>query len=183
MSEIISPEHLEEEGKRAYAEERFEDAINAFKAAVEGFAAKNEPVKAAEMQNNLSVIHLQAGDADEALAAVGDTPVFFEAANEPLKRAMAIGNQAAALEALEKYAEAEEHYRTCAVLLKELGENELRATVMQSISRLQMRTGRYLEAVSSMQSRLDQIQKPSARQRFLKKLLDLPFKLMGQPRK
>ena len=63
---------------------------------------------------------------------------------------MAIGNRAAALDALDRMDEAEAEYVRCADMLKELGENELRAEVFKALSALQLRSGRQLEALGSM---------------------------------
>ncbi len=176
----LTPEQLEKEGKQAYKDEMYPEAARAFLAAAEGFAGRGESLKSAEMQNNASVALLQNGEAQAALDAVAETPQLFAAANDQERQAMALGNRAAALEALERYPEAQQNYLESADLLKELGNHELRASVMQSISRLQMRTGRYLDAVVSMQAGLDSIPKPNARQRLAKKLLNLPFRLLNR---
>ena len=59
------------------------------------------------------------------------------------------------------------------------GESEFRANVMQSLSQLQLKTGRQFEALASMEAGIDGLESPSAKQRFLKRLLKLPYKYMG----
>jgi tetratricopeptide (TPR) repeat protein len=178
--DILTPEDHDKEAKQAYQQGDFETAAEQFAAAAEAYQAQDNTVMTAEMRNNQSVALVQAGQGQPALDALEGTQQIFESAGETLKAAMSIGNRAAALEALGKLKEAEEAYKQCAEALKELGESNLRADVMQSISRLQMRTGRQVEALANMQDGLDGVERPNLRQRFLKRLLKIPSKLLGQ---
>jgi tetratricopeptide (TPR) repeat protein len=129
------------------------------------------------MANNQSVALLQAGEAQAALDAAAGTDAVFESEGDRLKMAMAIGNQAAALDALGRLEEAEGHYRRCAELLSQLGEEQMRAQVLQALSALQLHSGRQLEALASMQAGLDKLERPTMRQRLLKRLLSIPNKI------
>jgi hypothetical protein len=51
---------------------------------------------------------------------------------------------------------------------------------MQSLSALQLRTGRQLEALATMQSGVSKIKRPGLKNRFLKKILDIPFRLFNR---
>lgn len=176
----LTPTQLNQEGKSAYEREEYEQAARAFEAAERGYAAAGDPLNAAEMANNRSVSLLQNGDAQGALDAVGTTVEVFAQAKDTRRQAMALGNQAAALAGLGKREEAEKLYWESARLLNDIGETALRASVLQAISRLQLRSERYMEAVASMQSGLDKVEKPSWTQRFLKKLLQIPSRLMNR---
>ncbi len=178
MSETRTAQQLCQEAKEAYEREEFIEAANAFERAAVSYQASGDMLSAAEMANNRSVALLQAGEAQAALEAVGNTPETFAEAGDVRRQAMALGNKAAALAALNRTEEAEKLYWESARLLEDIGERELRASVMNSISRLQMRGGRYMEAVASMQSGLEQVKKPNLTQRLLKKLLDIPSQLL-----
>lgn len=177
MSEILDLESQVKAAKQAYQQSDYSAAASLYAAAASAYQARGKLLLAAEMANNQSVALLQAGDAQGALVAASGTEAVFEDGGDQLKAAMAIGNQAAALDALNRLQEAEELYQRCAAILKDLGEEQLRAQVMQSLSALQLRGGRQLEALASMQAGVQGIQKPNLRQRMLKKLLDLPNKL------
>ncbi|MEK6256448.1 MAG: tetratricopeptide repeat protein, partial [Chloroflexota bacterium] len=151
-----------------------------FSAAAAGYASQNNAVDAAEMRNNQSVALLQAGDAQAAYDAAAGTGQIFETAGDAKRQAMALGNMAAALDELGRLQEAEDAYQKSAKLFTEIGEDKLHANVMQSISKLQLRSGRQLEAIASMQSGLEEIKKPSIKQKLLKKLLKSPFKLLDR---
>ena len=176
--ESHTPSEIAEQAKTAYQDGEFTKAAELFEIAANGFDAQNDSASKAEMLNNQSVALLQAGDADGALAAALGTDQVFKDINDSTRQAMALGNQAAALEALDRLEEAEQAYRSSADLLKAAGEDELYATVMQSISGLQLRSGRQLEALASMQAGADNVEKPGLRQRFLKWLLQIPFKFL-----
>ena len=104
--------------------------------------------------------------------------MFIEAGDQK-HQAMTLGNQAAALDALGRLDEAEQKYWQAAEILKELGDTELRLPIMQSISSLQLRTGRHFQAVASMYAGIDKIKNPTLKQRFLKRLLGIPFQLLN----
>lgn len=178
MTQPAAPLLIAESAKQAYQEGNYKKAASDYAAATAAYQQQGNELMAAEMANNQSVALLQAGDAQAAFIAAENTEKVFEKAGEMLKMAMAIGNQAAALEGMKQLPEAETRYRLCAQMLKELGENELRQQVMQSISSLQLRSGRQLEALASMQAGIDGLKRPNLRQRILKKLLDLPGKFL-----
>jgi tetratricopeptide (TPR) repeat protein len=178
MAEILDLQQLAEEGKAAYKLGDYERAARAFQAASQGYKTSKESINAAEMANNASVAFLKAGDAQAALQVVEGTAEVFAAEADIRRQAMALGNLGAAYEGVKRYPEAEEAYQQSADLLKQVGEDQLRLNVMQSLSNLQMRTGKHLQALSSMQAGIEDVNRPSPKQRILKKLLDVPFKLM-----
>ncbi len=180
MSETLAPKQLADEAKTAYQRADYASAGRVYQAAAQSYQEAGEPLMAAEMRNNASVAYLQAGDAETAVQMVEGTASVFAAAGDLRRQGLALGNRGAALEALGHLPEAAEVYQQSADLLKQAGETELRGRVMQSLSALQLRTGRQLEALATMNAGLDGISKPNLRQRLLKRLLQMPFKLLGK---
>lgn len=180
MNEVLSPKQIIKEAKSAYKAGDFATAAQSFEAARQGYLSTDDIVMAAEMANNASVALLQAGDKAGALSAVEGTDTIFLEAGDRKRQAMALGNQAAALEALGHLEKAERTYWKSAEILKEIGEKDLRVDVMQSISALQLRTGRQLQAVASMHAGVNDIDKPTPKQRFLKRLLGIPMNLLNK---
>jgi tetratricopeptide (TPR) repeat protein len=176
MTRTLSPNQLQKEGQAAYQRGDYLAAAGAFQSAAESFGIQGEPLAEAEMRNNRSVALLKAGEAAAALEAVTGTEAVFAASADVRRQAMAIGNVAAALEALGRLEEAASNYEKCADLLKEVGEEQLRATVMQSLSAVQLRLGRQLDALATMYSGLEGLKHPNPKQRMVKKLLQAPFK-------
>ncbi len=176
--EIIDPQQLADEGTAAYNKGRYLDAAQFFKAAAEGYLSSGNELAAAEMSNNCSVAYLKGGNADAALEAVNGTDVIFAEKGDTLRQAMALGNQAAALEGLNQFDAAMGSYNQCAELLNGLGEAELRAYVLQSVSAIQLRRGQFLEAYTTMGVGVMGINKPNLSQKILKSLIKLPFKFI-----
>ena len=180
MNEVLSPQQITKEAKSAYKAGDYAAAAQSFEAARQGYLSADDKVMAAEMSNNCSVALLQAGDKEGALTAVEGTEMVFIEAGDRKRQAMALGNQAAALEALDRLEEAERAYWKSAEILKEIGEKDLRASVMQSISALQLRTGRQFQAIASMHAGVNGIDKPTLKQRFLKRFLGIPINLLNK---
>jgi tetratricopeptide (TPR) repeat protein len=178
--EIKSPQELAEEGKSAYELGEYQKAAALFNAAAEGFDAQADKLMFAEMRNNQSVSLLQVGEAQESYDVVIGTDTIFETYGDVRRQAMALGNQASALEALKRLDEAEEAYVRAAELLRQIGENDLRMNVLQALSAIQLRTGRQLEALATMQAGVESVEKPNLRQRILKKILGFPTRFFNR---
>ncbi len=175
-----SPSELEKEASEEYEAGRLETAIHLYRAAHEGFLAEEDGLKAAEMANNLCVVLLQAGRPQEALEMVRGSPEFFQASGEEDRAAQSYGNLGAALEACGEDEAAMSAYSKAAELLRGLGDQENYAYTMQALSRLQLRRGKPIEAVYSMQSGLADAPRLSLKERALRWLLNLPLRLYGR---
>ncbi len=178
--ETITTQQLEAEGKEAYQRGDLPTAVTSFTAAQEGYKLQGDTIMAAEMANNLCVALLKIDDPQAAFEAVEGTVAVFSAAKDQRRQAMALGNRASALEALGKLEEAIADYQESSRLLKEIGEDDLHMDVVKSISALQLKSGRSLEALATMQTGISGIEKPNFTQRLLKRLLSLPGRLFGR---
>ena len=176
--ETLNPEQLAAEGQAEYKKGEYLSAALLFIAAAEGFTNVGDKLSAAEMANNSSVAYLKSGDAKSALESSIGTDLLFASKGDIKRQAMALGNQAAALENLKRYDEAIIAYEKSAQLLNDAGEFELRAYVCQSLSSLQLHRGRYLEAYGTMRAGVMGVKAPNLRQKILKSLMDLPFKFL-----
>ncbi|MBI5842415.1 MAG: tetratricopeptide repeat protein [Chloroflexi bacterium] len=162
------PSKLAEEGKQAFSRKQFDQAADLFRRAADGFTLGRAGLLAAEMQNNLSVSLLQAGKPEEALTAALGTDLVFAGANDINRQAMALGNQAAALEALKRYDEAIASYERSAELFAEAGEGDMRAMVMKSAASLKLKTGKITDSALKMMGALEAKQKPNLLERILR---------------
>lgn len=176
--EIINPQQLADEGQAEYSKGKYLSAAKLFKAAADGYLSTGDELQAAEMANNCSVAYLRGGNAESALGAIGETDKVFESKGDTLRQAMALGNKAAALDGLKQLDNAIVVYGRSAELLQQLGESELRAYVLQSISSIQLRRGQYLEAYGTMGEGVMGLDKPNLKQKLLKSLMQLPFKFI-----
>lgn len=177
MTKPLTPEELKKEGLAAYNNKQYIVAAHAFSAAATGFQARGDALSAAEMLNNCSVAYLQAGDTQSAMLATQGTDQVFAAAGDTRRQALALGNLAAVLDAQKRYEEALRAYEESANLLKQSGDTQSLATVLQAKSALQLKMGRHIEALATMQAGLETIEKPNLQQRMAKKVLQNPFRL------
>ncbi len=164
--------------EQAYKSGRFRESADLFQQAARLYDEGGDPLKSAEMANNRSVALLQAGDAQAALDAAAGTDQVFAQAGDTQRQALALGNQAAALEAANRLDEALARYWESSNLLKQIGDEENRVPILKSLSALQIRTGHQFEALASMETALSHQKKLSFQERFLKKLLDVPMRML-----
>jgi len=175
---IVDAKQLAEEGQAAYKKGEYLSAAQLFKAAADGYLSEGNELEAAEMANNCSVAYLKGRDAESALQIAMNTDQVFAARGDRLRQALAIGNQGAAWEGLRQLDKAVAAYTQCAELLEQVGESELRALVMQSLSAIQLRKGQYMEAYATMGQGVMGIKNPNLTQKILKSLMKLPFKFI-----
>jgi len=171
---------LKDEGLSLFRQERLAEAADRFAQAAALYASAGDAPAAAEMRNNLAVIHLAEKNWTAALEAVTGTPEVFRAAGDRMRQAQALSNLAAANEGLGELEAAGEGYLAAIELFTELGERENRAACWKALSGLQIKQDKKLEALASMQAGLNlQTTRLSAREKTLKGLLDKAMKLMN----
>ena len=164
----LEPAQIADQGKQAFESKNFIEAAELFRQAAEGFTADNSALMAAEMMNNMSVALLQAGRAKEALNAALGTDQVFADAKDIKRQGMAVGNQAAALEGLNRYDEAIAAFERSAELFAQAGEGDLRSMVMKSAAAIKLKTGKITDSAFKMMGSLDVKENPSFFERILK---------------
>lgn len=162
------PAQLDAWGKQAFAKKNYDEAADYFRQAAEGFALGRADLSAAESRNNMSVALLKAGKPLEALEAALATDATFAGAKDAKRQAMALGNQAAALEELRRYDEAIEKYERSAELFASVNEGDLRSTVMKSAAALKLKSGRIAESAFKMMGAVDAKDSPTLFERVMK---------------
>jgi tetratricopeptide (TPR) repeat protein len=162
------PNQLAEQGKLVFQNKQFNEAIELFHQAAEGYHAAGDELMSAEMKNNMSVAYLQTGEAQQALDAALGTDLIFETAKDIKRQAMAIGNQAAALEALKRNDEAIAAYERSAELFAQINEGDLRSMVMKSAAAIKLKTGKLTDSAFKMMGSLDVKEHPSLFERILR---------------
>ncbi|MEJ2549723.1 MAG: tetratricopeptide repeat protein [Anaerolineales bacterium] len=175
-----SPEELEELALESYRSGQYERSIERYTLAREHYSKDQNSSKAAEIANNLCVVLLAANQPQAALELVRDTPDYFLSQGDENRAAQASGNLASALEACGQNSAAEHAYHQAIDLFDKISDSENYSSTLQALSRLQLRQGKPLEALSTMQSGLETMPKARARDRLLRQLLKWPFRLIGR---
>jgi tetratricopeptide (TPR) repeat protein len=167
----VDADKLAEQGKGSFSNGEYEQAASVFTEAVSAYEALDDTLNAAEMKNNLSVALLQVGKSQAAYDAAVGTDEIFAQAGDVKRQAMAIGNQAAALEALKELDKALAAYERSAELFAEAGEGDLRSMVLQSAAAIKLRRGKMMDSALSMIGAVEATEKPNLLQRFLRFIL------------
>ncbi|MGH2523142.1 MAG: tetratricopeptide repeat protein [Anaerolineales bacterium] len=175
-----SPADLQHEGLQHFQADRLAEAAGCFAEAARLFAAQGDRASAAEMKNNLCVVRLAQEEWDAALAAVGGTPEIFRERGDRLREAQAFANLARAHEGANHPDQAAELYEQAIDLLAELGEKETRAACWKALSGIQLKQGKQLQAMASMQAGLNLVPSLSPKEKTLKALLDKAMQMMGR---
>ena len=162
---------LTQDGKLAFEAGNYESAAEMFETSAQGYASLNDQVNAAELKNNKSVALLKMGKAQDSLNAALGTPEIFAHAGDLKRQGMAVGNQAAALEALKRYDEALAAYEKSAGLFAEAGEGDLRSMVLKAAAGIKLKRGKVTDSAIKMIGSLEAKEKPSLFDRILKFLL------------
>lgn len=170
MNEIV-PKSLAEDAVKAYQEGDYENAARLFGEAASTFTAQDNLLDAAEMKNNQSVAFLQAGSPGAAHEAARGTASVFAEAGDFRREGIAFGNEAAALQALGRANDSLEKYRLASEAFQRAGEGELRATTMQAIAGIELKRGKIMDAMLTMQMGLSGVKHPTLKQRILLALL------------
>jgi hypothetical protein len=169
---------IEKNARKAYEKKDYSLAARLYAEAAGQIGPNGDQLARAELMNNCSVAWLQAGEPQKSWEAVRETDLIFAEACDTRRQAMALGNQASALEALGSLPEAMEKYQVAADLLKDLHEDDLRAYVLQNLAALQLRNGDQLLSLATMHTALENKKKLGAKEKLLKKLLRIPFKMI-----
>ena len=162
---------LSENGKQVFEAGEYESAAEIFEKAAQGYMSLNDHVNAAELKNNKSVALLKMGKAQEALDAALGTEEVFAQAGDLKRQGMAVGNQAAALEALKRSDEAFAAYERSAGLFEKAGEGDLRSLVLKAAAGINLKRGKVTESAFKMIGSLEAKEKPSLFDRILKSVL------------
>jgi len=170
MSEIV-PKSLTDNAVKAYQEGNYENAARLFGEAASAFTAQENALDAAEMRNNQSVAWLQAGNPGAAWEAARGTASVFAEAGDFRREGIAWGNEAAALQALGRTNDALEKYRLASAAFERAGEGEMRNTVMQAMAGIELKRGKVMDALLTMQMGLSGIKHPTLKQKILLALL------------
>ena len=178
MSNAPSVQRIAKKAEVYYRRKEYHDAARTYREASQAFALEGHELEAAEMANNSSVAYLSAGEPESALEAVEGTAEIFAQADDMRRQGMALGNLAAALDALNRLDEAAQAYQQSAELLLQAGEEKLYADAIRALSSLQLRSGQAIQALVTMQAGLEGVRRPTPGQNIARKVLRIPFDMI-----
>jgi len=174
-----SPAELKAQGLQLFQADRLAEAADKFLEAAQAFTAAGDRGAAAEMMNNVGVVRLAEKAWEAALTAVLGTPEIFHELGDKLREAQALSNLANAHDGAGHLDEAAQLYEQAIDLFAELGETENRAACWKALCGVQIKQGKHLQAVASMQAGLTLSPKLSAKEKAYKGVLDQAMKMIG----
>ncbi len=167
-SEILS---LVNQASDLYHQGDFQSAAAEYARAGEVYASQGDVLMAAEMKNDQCVSLLRGGFLQEALDSVSGTEDIFAAVQDFRRMGVAAANRGSVLEAMKRKQEAVDAYTLSADYLQKAGEDQMRLQVMQLLSAIHLKRGKFLNAVMALQSGLAGLRNPTIKQKLMKKLL------------
>ncbi len=167
-----------EKGKTFHRKKEYALAIQEFQRALNEFDSAGDVVSMAEMKNNIGVCMQMMGKTEEAIQEINGTADIFALEGNVEYQAMALGNEASALEDLKRLDEALSLYRQAEKLLEDLPKNETRSIILKRISSLELKAGNHIDSLASMNLALQTDPKPSQKEHSLKKVLSRFFHLI-----
>lgn len=173
----MTPKKLQDQGVAFFRRGNYDAARQKFEEALQGDLEDDS--LAAEIYNNLGVIHKQLEDYPAAHAALDEAQKRFETIADDKGLAQTLGNRAAVYEAEGQKEEAVEAYKQSAKMLEEMGEDEMAMYAWQAVSRLRMKQGQYIAAIGAYEEGVDNMPAGSFKQKMLRKILGVPSAMLG----
>lgn len=180
MDETISAQDVKEEGLRLFHEGLYEEAADKFRQAKESFKKDGNEVEAAEMANNLGVIHRMRREWDEAITALSEAQEAFANLGDHSREAQTLGNLGGLHASRGEREKAKEYLRQATDKFAELGDAQREGESLMALGVQQWKTGNRGEGLATYQTGLKTLQHPSLGQKALRGLLDLRTKLLSR---
>jgi len=171
-------ENLTHNAQTAFNKGNYSEAARIYQQVVDALDPASLPALNAEARNYLSVALLKNGRAQAAFDQAAGTDLIFSDLQDYDKQAIALGNQAAALAALNRNDEALKKYQASSALLKQSGNSEMRSYVLREISVLQMKGGKQVDSLFTMDAALESKKKLNWRESVIKGLMQIVHRLM-----
>jgi tetratricopeptide (TPR) repeat protein len=182
MENTASAQELKEEGKRLFHEGLYEEATAAFGQAQEMFEAEGNEGEAAEMVNNLGVIHRMQGRWDEAIAALEKARAAFVRLGDRNREAQTLGNLGGLYATRGERDRAKECLRQAADIFAQSGETQLQGETLLALGVQMWKTGDRSGGLATYEAGLHALQRLTAGQKALRGLLSLRTRLLGGPK-
>ena len=170
---------LSDAGMQLYREGRCEEAAARFAEAQMAFIAADNFKAAAESANNRGLCWRQAARWADARAALQEARRIFQSLSDVSGEGQVVGNLGAVADSEGEPRQAAACYLEAISLLESAGEHHLAQATYTALSRLRLKHGDWLGALSAFEEGLGQLEHPTVAQRLARKLLEAPRKLTG----
>jgi len=180
MEDNASGQSLKDEGLRLFQEGLYEEAAARFRQAQDLFLVEGNAVDAAEMVNNLGVVHRMQGNWDEAIAALEEAKASFAQLGDRSREAQTIGNLGGLYASKGDREKAKECLCEAAELFGELGDTQRQGETLLALGVQSWKTGDRSEGIATYETGLGKLANPTASQKALRGLLSLRNRLLSK---
>ncbi len=179
MSEVLSAQDMKEEGLRLFQEGLYPEAAAKFEQAQEMFIAEGDEVEAAEMLNNLGVIHRMQQEWEKAIASLEEARSTFAEIGDRSREAQTLGNLGGLYASQGERERAKECLRQAADIFGDLGDAQRQGETLLALGVQLWRMGDRQAGMATYEAGLKTLQKPTMGQKALRSLLNLRARLLG----
>jgi tetratricopeptide (TPR) repeat protein len=141
--------------------------------------AEENDVEAAEMLNNLGVVHRMQRDWGKAIAALEEARAAFTRLGDRKREAQVLGNLGGLYATQGEREMARECLQEAASLFADLGDEQRYGETLLALGLQDWKSGDRRKGLVTYQAGLGTLKTPSAGQRALRSLLNLSTRLLG----
>jgi tetratricopeptide (TPR) repeat protein len=179
MNEVMSAQDLKEEGLRLFQEGLYLEAAERFEQAREMFIAEEDEVEAAEVLNNLGIVHRMQRDGDKAIAALEEARAAFTRLGDRNREAQVLGNLGGLYASQGQRKKAKDCLHEAASLFADLGDEQRHGETLLALGVQHWKSGDRQDGLATYQAGLETLKKPSVGQKALRSLLNLRTRVLG----
>jgi tetratricopeptide (TPR) repeat protein len=162
-----------------YQKGSFADAAGTFAQAAEAYRAEGNVAMAAEMQSNQGVALRGLKDYAQATTVLETAIAELRKLNDTKRLAYALGNLGSVLLEANELPRAAETLNESLNLFDPQSEKQARSEVLRVLGEVRLKQGKYVDGMVDYEAGLRDEEKPNTQQKWLKKLLEKPLKMLG----
>lgn len=176
MEQVTTGNNL---GLDAYNRGDYATAVAAFTEARLAWQQVGDTFAEADALMSLGVAHQRMGNLHDAEAAYQESLALFTKAGTVDGQAKVMGNLATLLEKRGQHERAEGYLAQAADIFADQGDYENEVATLQYLTKLQMKRRAYLESLISYDRALSRLESLTPRQKFIRTLTNIFFKVVG----
>jgi tetratricopeptide (TPR) repeat protein len=179
MTTSPTAHELKAEGLRLFEEGLHEEAGAKFTEAQALFSAAEDEVEAAEMANNLGLVHRMQRRLPEALAALESARSAFARLGDRSREAQAVGNLGGLYATMGERHKALELLGQAADIFAEIDDSQRRGETLLALSAQMWKARQRGQALSTYSAGLAALERPTVGQKALRGLLAVRNRVLG----
>jgi tetratricopeptide (TPR) repeat protein len=162
-----------------FQRKEYADALKLFEQAHEAYLAEDDREMAAEMQNDLGVVYRAQKNYPLALQMIKIALIEFREINDVIHTAQTLGNLGSLYLEIGELSHAADSLNESLALFDPQKDKVMRSEVLRVLGEVRLKQGKYMEGLMNYEAGLRDVENPTPQQRWLRKLLATPLKMMG----